>query len=350
MFLLVRGSAAVYTPILKGKAGEFEALRHVSPDVRSAIRPIIELVPDDEGHINLDQMLRVINRSIPSGLLISLDFTYVRDGSASLLSGVAEHLCLAGIPLRPLVRSDDSSEALGAARDASRLHGRGACLRMGTLEEDPSTDEVEERLSDVLAGLGLEAEQVDLLIDFREVLSQRDVDRVAPAARKLLKWSENRPWRSVTLAAGGFPESIAGLDRDAVTAVPRYDAMLWKSVTQSVNSLPVWFGDYGIANPAPVKRVPHPSMPNLRYTAGLNWMVYRQASPREAGNERFYELCTALVGSSHWMGPQYSWGDERLDRCASRSITPGNASKWRAYGTSHHLAVVTDRLASLGEP
>jgi hypothetical protein len=50
------------------------------------------------------------------------------------------------------------------------------------------------------------------------------------------------------------------------------------------------------------------------------------------------------------MGAQYSWGDEQIDRSANKSTGPGNATKWRAYGTSHHLAMVTDRLANLGEP
>lgn len=37
-----------YVPILKGKAGEFRALGHVSQEVQTQIRPVMEVVPDYE--------------------------------------------------------------------------------------------------------------------------------------------------------------------------------------------------------------------------------------------------------------------------------------------------------------
>jgi hypothetical protein len=282
--------------------------------------------------------------------VIGLDLTYVQQEPLSLLSYLADHLHLAGVPLRPVVRLDDSSEALGVARDTCRLHQQGACLRIGSQDGDPSPNGTEEPLPNVLAGLDLEVEQIDLLIDFGEVRSQRDLDRITPGAKQLLEWSQMRPWRSVTLAAGGFPESVSDLPRDAASALPRYDAMLWTAVAQSVNGSEIRFGDYGVAHPAAPKGVPRSPLPSLRYTTGHTWTIYRQATPREAGNARFYDLCAALVESPHWMGARYSWGDEQIDRSASESIGPGNATKWRAYGTSHHLAMVTDRLANLGEP
>jgi hypothetical protein len=340
----------VYTPILKGKAGEFEALFHASLEVLAGIQPVIELIPKADGHIDSVKLLRMIQRNTPSGLVISLDLTYVQEEQPSLLSYLADHLHLAGVSLRPVVKADDSSDALSVARDACGLHQQGACLRIGSLDRDPSADGTEDRLRNVLMDLDLEVEQVDLLIDFREVGSRRDLDRITPAAKQLLEWSQTRPWRSVTLAAGGFPESVSDLPRDAASALPRYDGMLWTAVTQAANGSEIRFGDYGVAHPAAAKGVPRSPLPSLRYTTGPTWTIYRRATPREAGNARFYDLCAAVVESPHWMGAQYSWGDEQIDRSANKSTGPGNATKWRAYGTSHHLAMVTDRLANLGEP
>jgi hypothetical protein len=140
----------VYTPILKGKAGEFEALFHASLEVLAGIQPVIELIPKADGHIDSVKLLRMIQRNTPSGLVISLDLTYVQEEQPSLLSYLADHLHLAGVSLRPVVKADDSSDALSVARDACGLHQQGACLRIGSLDRDPSADGTEDRLRNVL--------------------------------------------------------------------------------------------------------------------------------------------------------------------------------------------------------
>nr|WP_323754905.1 hypothetical protein [Streptomyces albidoflavus] len=44
-------------------------------------------------------------------------------------------------------------------------------------------------------------------------------------------------------------------------------------------------------------------------------------------------------------------GDERLEDCAvRRRDKAGGATQWRAWATSHHLAVVTSRLVRDGVP
>lgn len=340
----------VYRPILKGKAGEFEALQHASRSTLVNIEPVIELLPGADGRTDIDKFVNVMRRSIPGGLVIAIDAFHLAQEAPEALGDLAEQLHHSGIPVHPVVRIDDSLEMLSSAREICRVHREGLCLRVGSADCDPAADLIEDRLNHILKVLAVGAQGIDLLFDFWEVGAQRDLDRVIPTATKVVQWSRTRPWRSVTLAAGAFPSSLTKLPRDGESLLPRFDAMLWKEVKREVADLEIGFGDYAIAHPAPPAGPAQAPTPNLRYTVGRSWLVYRQATPRELGNERFYDLCTKVISSSDWPGAEYSWGDDQISRCSSRLIGPGNATKWRAYGTSHHLATVTDRLANLGEP
>ncbi|MEV4820115.1 beta family protein [Micromonospora tulbaghiae] len=108
----------------------------------------------------------------------------------------------------------------------------------------------------------------------------------------------------------------------------------------------------GADNPAMQTTGARGPLPSLRYTAGEDWWIYRWARHETGGNDSFYDLCQALISSDHWPaeGPDYSWGDSELARCARRQPGPGSATQWRAWGTSHHLAHVTSELASLPAP
>ncbi|MFF2407146.1 hypothetical protein [Streptomyces sp. NPDC058092] len=63
-----------YVPILKAKAGEFQALEHATPGVRSRMRPVLELVPDPE--LVRDQLETFSDRAmdaIPTGVVLTVD-------------------------------------------------------------------------------------------------------------------------------------------------------------------------------------------------------------------------------------------------------------------------------------
>lgn len=343
---------AIYTPILKGRAGEFEALQHVSSTTLANIQPVIELVSSGVEGVDTDKLIHTFIKRIRAGVVIGVDPTHLSPSEQASTSFrvVAEALHSSGIPIRPVVRIEDAKEIHSAAREVAQLHSQGVVLRLGSVDHDPTQGLLENTVLQTLPALGVAEEEVDLLIDYGEVVSARDVERVIPVAAEIVTWSQARPWRSITLAAGAFPGSISTLPAGKASVLPRFDAMLWSAIRQHSAIAELGFGDYGVAHPAPSKGAARSPMPNLRYTTNGTWTVYRQATPKELGNERFYEICSKVTESLDWVGEDYSWGDRQIAQCAERLSGPGNATKWRAYGTSHHLATVTDRLATLGEP
>jgi hypothetical protein len=179
----------------------------------------------------------------------------------------------------------------------------------------------------------------------------RDTEQeAAHLARRALAWAQGGGWRSVTLASGAFPVSISDLPLGTSTPLPRWDAVLWTELAGTpIGRQDVGYGDYVVSNPEPSRGFA--PLPNLRYTAKRHWHVYRYPKSPDGGMRTFRDLCLAVISSNHWpaQGRDFSWGDEQVQLCA-QGFKTGNPAMWRAFGTSHHLAVVADRLTTLGEP
>jgi hypothetical protein len=182
-----------------------------------------------------------------------------------------------------------------------------------------------------------------------ELRDERDVGRAAVVVRQVLDWAASSRWHSITVAAGAMPESLSAFPKNVATEARRWDAVFW----QQLNEYGVVdYGDYGIAHPRMPGKMPRGPLPNLRYTASGRWWIYRWQSDETGGHGAFYDLCRTLVASEHWPshGGDFSWGDGELASRASGIGGPGNATNWRAWGTSHHIAHVIRHLASSGVP
>lgn len=194
---------------------------------------------------------------------------------------------------------------------------------------------------------GLPAASIDLVFDFSAVADGRDIQRTTPSAQALIAWASDQQWRSVAVASAAFPESISALPKGERTVLRRFDADLWLMLSSTRPELA--FGDYGIGHPSMPMTHGRGSLPNLRYTVGEEWWVWREAQDLP-GYESMRTLCKRVVESDGYAGKDYSWGDAEIDRVARGVGGTGNATHWRAWATSHHLAAVTDRLANRNAP
>lgn len=344
-------------PILKGKPGEFIAWQKADEQVLDSTRPIFEVVPTKGADVDLAKFLQDAVGHWPVGRLLSfdtsaLDQDAVPGTETSPLTWLAGELSERDITARPVVHLDDPDGVLQAAGAAHELHGAGVCVRAGSEEQDPDVETCALELPRLLDVSGLARRDIDLLFDFRFVDSPKTLQRVNGTARQLVQWAtrDDEPaWRSVTVACGAFPSSISHLPTDGQTALRRLDADLWCELSD----LPVrpGYGDYGVANPSMPVSVPRGPLPNLRYTHAEQWWVWREKKTLP-GNESMRTLCARVMQSDFWpaTGEAYSWGDAEIARLSRSEGGAGTATQWRAWGTSHHLAVVTDRLATLNVP
>jgi Beta protein len=337
-----------YKPVLKGKAGEFSAIAQLSAAMARHVLPIFDVVPTADGPINdAYRFATKARESLPADMTIGVDVRHLADPTNGIrrpMRDIADDLGDWLIPMLPVLHPFDSPARLADARYAADLHGSHTILRLGDDTHDPDDVEAEEALDRLRYQAGLTIEQCHLVIDVFEVRSERDLTWVEPVVRKCVSWAQRYPWSSVTVAAGAMPQSISHLPVNTPTPVRRWDLHLW----QRVADLGVQYADYGIAHPGLAGSGWRP-MPSLRYTDDEVWWIYRRRQDT-LDRPAMYDLCKVLVASDHWPaeGREFSWGDQQIAARASGIGGPGNATGWRAWTTSHHLAYVVDQLMKSG--
>lgn len=347
----------VYMPILKGRMGEFLALDQAGPGVAGAVRPLFEVIQRPSGQLSgsvLDFGDRLMTAA-PKGMVFAVDCRYLRtahsDIADSPLSLVSSDVHDRGICIVPVFSPGDGQNP-GDLRIAVAWHKAGACLRLSLHHLTQIAGGARGTATDALLGAaGLAPAEVDVVIDLGEVGTAAEREHAGYLGRAALRWVRLRPWRSVTVATGAFPADIGDFPLGTSTPVPRWDAVLWSQLADGV-AWPegIGYGDYAVSSPRLLGgRAP---LPNLRYASKRHWHVFRYPRTPVGSLSSFHDLCHAVTASGHWppQGRDFSWGDEQIDACARRLTGPGNATMWRAYGISHHMAVVAERLSQLGEP
>ena len=151
-------------------------------------------------------------------------------------------------------------------RSAEELH-RGIAIRLGTVDLDEDSEDIEDALTELLNTLHVERQDVDLILDLGAVngdLSVRAGARlVADALRGLSAMDE---WRNVIITGGAFPSDLSAFEPWTLGEAPRYDATLYDYLRQRrrLPRIPT-FGDYAVTHPVLVWT----SVPGLSPTALL---------------------------------------------------------------------------------
>jgi hypothetical protein len=351
-----------YVPVLKGKLGEFGALRNMRPDEKCFVTPLIEIPPIPWDHAN-DQPAKSVDQHLSKvdGLLAKswgmyhpmfLDFLWIGEkermsDGAHPMENLFERTRKGGlkvIPVTALVRGEDYQRA--CRRIAARDH-RGMCFRIQT--EDFEQPELESKLAEILKCVGVSVGEVDLLLDLGSLdsgVSTQTVTDVVSMIRNLPYLSK---WRSFAISATGFPVDLMGLPPLNISTVSRLEWRLWRNIikTSIVPRMPV-FGDYAIAHPQPPEVDPRimRASASIRYTTDDDWLILKGQNLRDHGYGQFHDLSDTLVSSGEYSGPEFSWGDWFIGECAGRRSSSGNLTTWRAVGTSHHISFVLLQVAN----
>jgi hypothetical protein len=355
-----------YVPILKAKDGEYGALETLSPAVRQAMTPLLEIPPIDWDYMadrpkkTIDQHLKKVGQKIERAwgqhrhLFVDLPLWIPESERMSNgehpLEYIFNSLRMRGIEASPVVDLLRPDEYLSACRNIITRDGRGACVRLHR-EDLVDFDNVDDAVAGVLENIGAVVQDADLVFDLQGLTPDEPMDMDADGLIGLLdRLPKVDQWRTFTVTATSFPRNLTGLPPSEFSLVPRGEWNLWKCLIRNKNRitrLPT-FGDYGVSHPEPPEvdpRIIRPSA-SIRYTHNTYWLVPKGRNLRDHGYDQFHEVCRMLIQRAEYAGRQFSWGDQYIDDCAAERVGTGNLTTWRKVGTSHHVVFVVRQLAS----
>lgn len=360
-----------YVPILITKRGERRALADTAAGVKARLTPLFAIAPvawdyeQEQPAKTVDQHVRGHALEIAQCWGTNTAFidlvhlapeARMADGSHPLTHLVAE-AATAGLSLEPVVALSSDAAYRAAANNAAASSGTGVCLRLPP-EQWPGNVAAAD-ITALLQELGGTPADADLVLDLGDSVGANPA-LLAPAVRSALDATQQLGnWRSITVAGGSFPGSLADIPRGE-TMIERREWTLYTALVNAGNAptrLPT-FGDYAIAHPDPVVDVDPRTMSisaAIRYTSDADWLVakgqlYKGPAGTGQGGAAMVPVAAAVVASTHFRGSGYTAGDTWIADTANGVGGGGNPEAWRRAGTSHHLRTVTDQIASLYAP
>lgn len=359
-----RSPAPSYVPLLKGKKGEYDALRHVPRAVRAQMLPLIDVPPVRwdykkkcyaktlEEH--LAPVPELLAKSWGAEWPVLVDLFFVEEG-ATVANGVhpVEFVLggchSSGVRAVPVTGPDRPDDFQAAVKAVAHQKGTGVCLRIPLEHDVVDLRTLGTQAEALRSELALGASACDLVVDLRHIDHEelgRIPNSVAAAIAAVPRLDE---YRSLILAGSGFPATLSKVKQQSEALIPRTELWLWRAVSEVAKAeRQIIYGDYAVAHPDLQDVDPrslHMSA-NLRYTLSDHWLVLKGRDVKKFTYAQFRGLCRKLISSGQFAGRGESWGDALIADCAAAEVGSGNATTWREIGTSHHLAVVMGQLAS----
>ncbi len=345
-----------YVPLLKAKEGEFGALSELTEGVKNSISPLIDIFPDSK--TSLDKRLARIAKRIRTtwgcDRPIFVDQFGIKlkervSGGKHPLTFIFDCLRKLNVKAIPSTGFDRDEAYNEALEKIVNKDNRGICIRL-LIEDMESMHELKDNLESLLSYLDISYQDTHLILDFREL----KVDKVKTAIETAINVIRDMPnindWKTLTIAASGFPGSLAEIGTHAVGNITRIELQLWNALINRRNEierLPS-FGDYGIQHPDLLDldwRIIS-LVPNIRYTLPFKWLIIRGGSRKKYGSHQTHQLSKDLVNMPEYYGETFCWGDSYISLCAQEIGGPGNMTTWRKVGTNHHITLVSSQVAN----
>ncbi len=345
-----------YVPILKGKRGEFDALRDLREPTRAGIYPLIEVLPSpEEQDVDADvgkALDALAVRWFAEPVMIDVGYFDLEPDNGRTALGAAMDMAKGRLehPV-PVFRLADPRAVRSDAARAASAHGHGVALRLISEDLDVEPDELSGEIAHALDDVGLDPARLDVIFDLGAITGDVAVlggaRLVTSLLRELDRMSE---YRSVTIAAGAFPVDLSSVTPWTLGEHPRDDAALYNRIRSRPMTRTIDYGDYAIAHPLLTSSVPFSPPPQLRYTVADRWLTLKARRNDPRGNDQFYDVCATIARHPAFVGADLGAADLRIARGRAGGYGPGNATTWRTIGTMHHADLVVSRLTNLGEP
>jgi T4 beta protein len=344
----------IYIPIIKGKMNDLRALGKLQSEKRELIKPLIELPPTPSDKSVDDHLKKFIQNLVKYGGdgRLFVDFfgflpgESTEEGVLATVTGyeLLRRDCLQVTPVYGFGRDDKMWGHLGAVLEQ---HNQGFCFR---LEEDDLEEDTWEEILRRSSQLGVSLEDVDLVIDLRDVRQEDVNEKIMLVTDFMMFQPQNITFRSIAIAGSSAPKDVSVIKKDSIGEITRNELMIWASLkTDLAGGDALIYSDYGVVHPDfAADNLPVGGSANckIRYTAGNKFMIFR--GHKRAGDPgQYHGLSEKVRSHSMYCGRSYSYGDEYIDDVANTTKGPGNLGSWVLADMNHHLTYTYIQIENL---
>jgi hypothetical protein len=352
-----------YRPFLTAKRGERTALSGLKAKDWQSLMPVLMVPPRDKDfdaggfkktlEAHLDGVPAALHSAVKNRA-VYLDISLL--DSATPVHGVHPMAWLLsectslGMNVRPLIRPDASIALISVARAHHFATGRGPGISLAAGEWVTSGTSIAQQL---FAATRVPVADLDIFLDGGApptIPIPMSFDREVDALQAL------GPFASITVGASSFPDA-AKLGRGLIH-VNRDDWSLFQAVyglRAASSKSQVDYFDFVIDNPAFAVGSINPKFlsfnARLRYTANADWIVatgqlFKGQGGSGLGGAAMIAVLRDLQIETGFRAVRNTPTDDWVDAVIAGSVTPSNAEGWRKHGTTRHLLVTSEQLAS----
>lgn len=350
-----------YVPILKWKQGEYQALHRLTPAVKDALTPLLEIPPvgwdfeSEQLRETIDEHLGDFGRRLKQKWqtrrcfvdLGLLDPAVRVAGGGHPVTAVFDDARAQGCAPVPVVSLASDAAFRGAVAGVSATDRRGVCLRLKL--EDLDRPGLNSDTAALLASVGVTYPDADLVLD----IGASNFLPIGVFARTLLGAIGLMPaiarWRTFTVAGTSYPDTHSQIPTP-FGLVSRHEWVTYKALVALLPAtvrVPT-FGDYAVAHPELVSLDPRKIKPfaKVRYTINDQWHVSRGTPTRTHGFGQYRTLCQSIAAQPYFDGAGFSEGDRYIAGCAAGTESTGSMTTWVWVSTNRHLTRVAADLAT----
>lgn len=347
----------IYLPILKGKKGEYDALKELTSEEKKLILPLIEIPAIPWDFVNekpattiekqIDSSVKSIIKTWNENLEILIDTYYLEENLNSkgdkTLNSIVEKLFKEKINAVPVLNVYSSDELLD-----SLIYDKTICIRVAFNEQELFDINIE--IERIIKKLKIKHSQVYLLLDMGFIdQSQTHMAKIASTSfytsiNKIIEFKE------IFFAATSFPINLSSCKTNSITKIDRIEIIINDHFNNSptrIKRIPK-FSDYCVSNPEIEEIDPRlmTMSASIRYTVDDAWYIFKAASVKKYSFEQFYDLAKEITSSTLYYGEDFSWGDKLINEKSKRQGGTGNPTTWRQIATNHHLTLMITNLSS----
>lgn len=85
------------------------------------------------------------------------------------------------------------------------------------------------------------------------------------------------------------------------------------------------------------------------YSTETDYWIAKSKLIRDGGEMTFHEVCQSLIEQDFYPGPEFSFGDSEIKRCADKEMTIAEHQAPIAIAVNHHIETTISQLTDLNE-